>query len=140
MMELDETDREILDILKDRGRVSYTGIGDEIGVSDVAAKKRISNLQENDVIKNFTVNLDYSKLGKPLHGFLLVKISPEIKGKTRKKLQDNEKVLRFHNTMGEYDLIIETACEDLDELKELTERAIGNLKGVQEIRTAIVTG
>lgn len=140
MMELDETDREILDILKKKGRVSYTEIGNEIGISDVAAKKRISNLQENGAIKNFTVNLDYSKLGKSLHGFLLVKISPEIKEKTRKKLNDNEKVLRFYNTIGEYDLIIETTCEDIDELKKLTEREIGNLRGVQEIRTAIITG
>ncbi len=139
-MELDETDREILDILKNTGRISYTEIGDELGISDVAAKKRISKLQEEGVIENFTVNLDYSKLGKSLHGFLLVKISPEIKEKTREKLQGNEKVLRFYNTIGEYDLIIETACKDLDEVKEFTEREIGNLKGVQEIRTAIVTG
>lgn len=138
-MELDETDREILDILKDKGRASYTEIGNEIGISDVAAKKRITNLEEEGVIENFTVNLNYSKLGKPLHGFLLVKISPEIREKTQQKLQDNSKVLRFYSAIGEYDLVIETACEDLDGLKELTERQIGNLKGVQEIRTAITT-
>lgn len=138
-MALDEVDEEILGILEKRGRISYTGLSDELRISDVAVKKRISNLEEKEVIENFTVNLDHSKLGKSLHSFLLIKLSPEAKPRVREELEENNKVLNHYNTIGEYDLIIETVCEDLDELKNFSEREIGNLKSVQEIRTAIIT-
>lgn len=138
-MALDEVDKDILGILRKRGRISYTELSDELGISDVAVKKRISNLEDRGVIQNFTVDIDYSELGKSLQAFLLIKLSPEAKSELRKELEDMDKVLNHYNTIGEFDLIIETACEDLDELKDFSERKIGNLRSVQEIRTAIIT-
>jgi len=138
-MELDKKDKEILRILDDKGRISYTELGNELDISDVAAKKRVSKLNEEGAIDHFTVELDYKKIGKDLRGYLLVKSSPDTTEVIQKDFEDDERVLDMSKTMGEYDLVIETACRDLDELKRLSERDIGNLKGVQEIRTAIVT-
>ena len=138
-MELDEKDEEIIKILESRGRISYTELGNELDISDVAAKKRISKLDEEGVIDHFTVELDYKEIGKPLRGYLLIKSSPDTTEVIQKDFEEDERILGMSKTMGEYDLVIETACRNLDELKRLSERDIGNLKGVQEIRTAIVT-
>lgn len=138
-MEIDEVDEKILAILGDEGRISYTSLGEKVGISDVAVKKRINNLQEKNVISRFTVDINYPKIGRPLHAFLFVKTSPEATDKIEKNLKDDKSVLETYRAIGEYDLIVEAACKDLDELKTLSEREVGNLKGVQEIRTAIIT-
>ncbi len=138
-MDLDEKDRKILEVLEDNGRISYTELGEKIDVTDVAAKKRISKLDENGVIDNFTVNINYKKMGRPMHGYLLIKCSPETMNRIQDDFKNDKRILGIDKTIGEYDLVIESACKGLDELKRLSERDIGSLKGVQEIRTVIVT-
>lgn len=138
MVGLDAVDEELIKILKENARISYTDLGKELDISDVAARKRIGKLVKNGVIKSFTVELDHSKTGKPLHAFLLVKMSPETNSKAEEKINEIERVLDVYETVGEYDMVVEIACSDLKELKEITKNSIGGIKGIREVRTAIV--
>ncbi len=138
-MNLDEKDEKILKILEEKGRISYTELSEKIGISDVAAKKRVSKLSEAGIIDKFTIDVNYSKIGKPLRSYLFIKSSPETSNKIKEEFENDKRVLRINKTIGEYDLILEAVCKDLDELKRLSERDIGRLREVQEIRTTIIT-
>lgn len=50
---LDEIDNRIVDLLKDNARLSYTEIGEAVGLSRVAAKNRIEALEEKGVILGY---------------------------------------------------------------------------------------
>ncbi len=50
---MDKTDMKILDILKGNARISYQELGEAIGMSRVAAKKRVRKLEESGVIRGY---------------------------------------------------------------------------------------
>jgi len=83
MRGLDDTDRELLELLLENGRRPYSELGDAVGLSPPAVADRIERLQDLGVITRFTVDLDRAKLRESRS--LLVTISgkpgsaPELK-------------------------------------------------------------
>lgn len=62
MIELDDTDAEILRLLLDDARRSYTEIGEAVGLSSPTVSNRVSRLEDLGVIRGFTADVDRSKL------------------------------------------------------------------------------
>ena len=54
---MDEKDKQILDMIKGDARKSYQEIGDALGISRVAAKKRIAKLKEAGIIRQYKGSL-----------------------------------------------------------------------------------
>ena len=50
---MDGTDEKILDLLKGNARMSYQELGDAIGMSRVAAKKRVQKLEKDGIIRGY---------------------------------------------------------------------------------------
>ncbi len=50
---MDEKDKQILNMIKGNARKSYQEIGDALGISRVAAKKRIAKLEEAGIIRQY---------------------------------------------------------------------------------------
>ena len=50
---MDKTDEKILDLLKGNARMSYQDIGNAIGMSRVAAKKRVDKLEREVIIRGY---------------------------------------------------------------------------------------
>ena len=50
---MDKTDLKILDLLKGNARMSFQDIGNAIGMTRVAAKKRVKKLEENGIIRGY---------------------------------------------------------------------------------------
>jgi len=65
---LDDTDREILRLLLEDGRLPYSEIGEAVDLSGPAVSDRIDRLRERGVVRGFTVDLDRTVLqeGAPL--------------------------------------------------------------------------
>ncbi len=50
---MDGTDKKILDMIKGNARMSYQEIGNKLGMSRVAAKKRIDRLEKAGIIRGY---------------------------------------------------------------------------------------
>ena len=50
---MDKTDEKILDLLKGNARMSYQELGDAIGMSRVAAQKRVRKLEQEGIIRGY---------------------------------------------------------------------------------------
>lgn len=61
---LDQIDHLILSLLHDNGRISYTDIGKEVGISRVAVQMRINAMIENGIIEKFTAVINPEKSAK----------------------------------------------------------------------------
>lgn len=55
---LDEKDNSIIQLLRENARLSYSDIGDKIGLSRVAVKNRVKALEEKGVIKGYHAQID----------------------------------------------------------------------------------
>ena len=50
---MDKTDKKLLKLLRGDARMSYQELGDQLGMSRVAAKKRVSKLEEAGIIRGY---------------------------------------------------------------------------------------
>lgn len=57
---LDDTDKKIIEILLDNARISFSDLGQQLGISRVAAMKRVRILESNKVILGYQAIIDPS--------------------------------------------------------------------------------
>ncbi|MFA9431035.1 Lrp/AsnC family transcriptional regulator [Egicoccus sp. AB-alg2] len=71
-VELDATDRRILGLLCEDGRMSVRGVAERAGVSRAAAYARIERLRTSGVITGFSARLDPGRLGLQVTAHIVV--------------------------------------------------------------------
>ncbi|MFH0986716.1 MAG: Lrp/AsnC family transcriptional regulator [Candidatus Micrarchaeota archaeon] len=134
---LDSIDSKIIEELQQDARISYTELAKKLKLSDVAVRKRIDKLVGNKIIRNFSIAVDYAKLGKPIYAFLLVKTLPAESENARSRIKRMSDIIEVIPVMGEYDFIVEAIAPDMPSLKKLVDDNLSNIKGVLEIRALI---
>ena len=60
---LDQLDQKIVELLIGNARMSYSEIGDQVGISRVAVKSRIQALEERGIIEGYTTIVNPQKRG-----------------------------------------------------------------------------
>ncbi|CAM5592554.1 hypothetical protein SANTM175S_04238 [Streptomyces antimycoticus] len=70
MPEFDDVDRQLLRMLREDGRRTFSEMAPEVGLSVAAVKRRVDRLKDSGVIKAFTVQIDHTKLGWGIEAFV----------------------------------------------------------------------
>lgn len=110
-------DTKILRLLKDNSRIPARKLSEEVDVSLPTIYSRVKNLEEKGVIKNFTIGIDYVKLGKKICALLGLNV-PTAKAQDLVTVLTNRKeVYEIYITNGPSNLMLKVRVEDLDELK-----------------------
>lgn len=94
-MKIDATDKKILELLMENGRMSYVDIGKELNLSRVSIRDRINQLSENGVIEKFTVVINSEKVGRSVSAFFEVDCEPSSLVQVAETLANNPKVAKF---------------------------------------------
>lgn len=75
---LDKLDHAILSELKDNARMSYSEIGEKVGLSRVAVKNRIEVLEKKGIIRGYKTIIDETKAPEGISFILDVETVPEL--------------------------------------------------------------
>ena len=59
---LDELDRKIVKLLIQNARMSYSDIGEQIGISRVAVRSRVQALEQRGIIEEYTTIINPQKI------------------------------------------------------------------------------
>ena len=105
-MEIDETDKKILNILIENSKLSLREIAKKIGLSAVTVLKRIKELERNSIIKNYSINLDYEKLGYDISVVLQIRISHGKLFEVEKKIAIHQNVFAVYDITGSFDSLV----------------------------------
>ena len=70
---MERLDQHILALLARDGRMSYTDIGRETGLSTSAAQQRVRRLEQRGVIKGYHADIDANELGRTLTAFISIR-------------------------------------------------------------------
>jgi len=71
---MDDVDRKILEILQSDGRRSHESIASEVYLSRPAVRKRIRNMEEEGIISGYRAEINYTRLGFPIHVLIYLKV------------------------------------------------------------------
>jgi Lrp/AsnC family transcriptional regulator for asnA, asnC and gidA len=137
IMELDETDRKLLNLLQADAKVPYAKLARRLGISSSGIHKRVRRLVDAGVIKKFVAVVDPQVVGKKLNAFIGVSTLPGTCGEVIANLSKRPEVLEIHEVAGEHDLFIKFITSDTLKLNELLHE-IDKIPGVSSTRTLVV--
>ncbi|UXD21917.1 AsnC family transcriptional regulator [Ignicoccus pacificus DSM 13166] len=131
---IDEVDKEILRMLQEDGRTSFSRIAKKLNLSEATIHLRVKRLKERGILKGFHADVDPEKVGKKVLAFILVKIDAKKYPETLSKIAEFRDVYEVHDITGEYSALLKVRVSNKDELAKLLDE-IGKLDGVMDTYT-----
>jgi len=132
---MDLTDREIIKILKNDGRATYSYIGKKVGLSEGAVRKRIKALIDSGVIRRFTVKVG---LTEGAEAITLLSVSPSFPtSDVSKMLEQFPNVETVYEITGQYDIAVIISGLNIGEVDQCLEK-IRRLDGVVNTNTMFI--
>jgi Lrp/AsnC family leucine-responsive transcriptional regulator len=141
MEKLDRTDRKLLKLLQEDGRLATVELADKIGLSPTATSERLKRLLRDGYVTGFRAMLDPGKLGRGLLVFIEVgldKTTADIFEKFAAAVRRAPEVLECHMVGGGFDYLVKTRVADMNAYRRFLGDVVLGLPGVKETRTYVV--
>jgi Lrp/AsnC family transcriptional regulator, regulator for asnA, asnC and gidA len=105
-MEIDETDKKIINALLEDSRRSYREIAKIVHVSVATIMHRINRLHKEKVIKNFTATINYDNLGYEFHVIVDIRVAKGKLFQVENKIATESAVCAVYDLTGAFDATI----------------------------------
>ena len=120
---MEKLDRRILALLARDGRMSYTDIGKETGLSTSAAQQRVRRLEQRGVIKGYHACLDAAALGLLVTAFVAIKpFDPAQSDDAPNRLRHIEEIISCYSVAGEPSYLLKVQVPTMADLEALLAR------------------
>jgi Lrp/AsnC family leucine-responsive transcriptional regulator len=120
---MEKLDRRILALLARDGRMSYTDIGKETGLSTSAAQQRVRRLEQRGVIKGYRAVLDCNELGLQVTAFVAIKpFDPAQSDDAPDRLRHIEEIISCYSVAGEPSYLLKVQVPTMSDLEALLAR------------------
>ncbi len=119
---VDEIDKQLLEILNKNARLSFADLGRKVNLSPSAVRERIQKLEDNEVIENYTVQINQKKLGNDIEAFILLKVFPGQFRHVLEKISDFDEIKETHRITGSQNLHLKVVVKNQIYLQELLDQ------------------
>lgn len=138
---LDNLDWQILELLQENAKQTYTEIGHRLGMAHSTVYDRIKRMEEHGIIKKYGTILDLERVGIiPITAIVTVYTDPKESEKIAEKLAEFDEVIEAFSSFSEELVIIaKVIARDQTQLHSFIAQSIAPLPGVLRIRTSIIT-
>lgn len=137
MFELDEIDKNVLRELLTDSRRSYREIAKNIGVSTATVINHIQRLESADVIKDYSVILDYERLGYELTVITELIVSKGKLLEVQKEIAKLPYVCGVYDITGQTDSMVVAKFKSRSDLSEFTKKLL-SMDYVERTNTHVV--
>ncbi|RKX50211.1 MAG: Lrp/AsnC family transcriptional regulator [Thermotogae bacterium] len=138
-MKMDEIDRNILKLLQEDGRMSYSEIARRIGVPESTVRLRVKRLIEEGIIRKFAALINPFKAGYTIVAFIAVDIEPNKIKRAVEELSKLPEVDVLGIATGAHDVLMQVTVRDLQELESFLIEKLGKIDGIKSTETSILT-
>ena len=132
---LDDTAKQIIELLQDDGRLSYSAIAKQVGLSEAAVRHRVQKLIESGVMQVVAVT-DPMQMGFARQAMIGVKVTGNVR-EVAAELAAMDKLDYVVITTGRFDILAEIVAESDDELLEVVSEQISALDRVVTTETFV---
>ena len=117
---MEELDRRIVALLAADGRMSFTDLGKETGLSTSAAHQRVRRLEQRGIIRGFSAIVDHEAIGLPLTAFISIKpIDPSAPDDAPERLAGIAEIEACHSVAGDENYILKVRVGKPSDLEAL---------------------
>ncbi len=127
---LDALDRKIIQLLIKNARISYSDIGQEVGISRVAVKARIQALEQRGIIEEYTTIINPQKISGAVSCYFEIETLPDTLSEVTETLKQNEVITQVYRVTGKNKLHVHAVAASSEEMENLVREVIDPLPGV----------
>jgi DNA-binding Lrp family transcriptional regulator len=123
MLRMDPLDQRIISHLVADARASYAEIGNKVGLSAPAVKRRVDKLLDNGTLQGFTAVVDPEALGWGTEAFVEVHCNGNVPvHRIRSGLEPLPEVVAAYTVSGQADAIVHMRAASIAHLEQALER------------------
>lgn len=135
--DIEATDRRILELLAHDGRMSYTDLGKQTGLSTSAVHQRVKRLEQRGLIQGYGATVDHALIGLPLTAFIAIRpIDPSQPDDSPARLSHLKEIESCWSVAGEDTYVLKVRTTTPGDLEELLAKV--RLAANVSTRTTIV--
>ena len=129
---LDELDQQIVKLLIRNARMSYSEIGQKIGISRVAVRSRVQALEQAGIIEEYTTVINPQKISGAISCYFEIETVPDTLPEVAALLEQNDTVTQIYRVTGKSKLHVHAVASSSEEMEELMYGTMDKLPGVVE--------
>jgi Lrp/AsnC family transcriptional regulator, leucine-responsive regulatory protein len=132
---LDGTGWLILQALQQNARLSYSELGQSVGLSSPAVAERVRRMEDAGIISGYHAEINVAKIGFPITAVIRMSPSPgERCTRFTASIQEIPEVLECHRVTGSDSLVMKVVASSVEHLETL----IDQLSSHGQLTTSIV--
>lgn len=142
-MELDKTDREILNILQEDAKISHREISDKLFLTRTPVFERIKKMERSKVIKKYMALVNPEKIGKGLQAFCFVSLSKhglEEVEEFRNQIDGFHQVMECFHIAGNFDFLMKVRVKDMEEYENFVLKSLSRIRNIGHVQSSFVLG
>ena len=139
-VDMDEFDRKIIAVLRRDGRITYTDLAQEVGLSKTPCQQRVRRLVESGVIVGFRAIIDPAKVGLDHVAFTEVKLSDTREtalNEFNAAVRQIPEVEECHMIASSFDYLLKVRTSDIRKYRIVLGEKISNLPHVAHTSTFV---
>jgi Lrp/AsnC family transcriptional regulator, leucine-responsive regulatory protein len=140
-MKLDSTDKKILNILQNNGRITNSQLASEIGISPPGMLDRVKRLENAGYIEKYVALVNPEKVGRGTMAIVLVSLAihqiPSLDRFTE-EINQLDEVLECFHVSGEDDFMLKVAVENIQEYEDFVVNKLTRIQGINKINTSFI--
>mgnify|MGYP001627453654 FL=1 len=140
VVDLDDFDRKILSILRRDGRITFTDLAQQVGLSKTPCQQRVRRLVEKGVITGFAAIVDPAKVGLDHVAFAEVKLSDTREAALKQfnaAVRAIPEVEECHMIASSFDYLLKVRTPDIRRYRIILGEKISSLPHVASTSTFV---
>jgi len=117
MDKLDFTDREILQILQEDGKITITALAEKLDLTATPVYERVRRLEDSGIIKKYVALLDQKKVDKNLVIFISISLKNHARSyltKFIKTIDGYDEITECYHIAGNFDFLLKAQLKDME--------------------------
>ena len=122
---LDRIDRRILRALTADGRISWSDLAQEVGLSVTPTLRRVRQMEESGLIRGYTAKIDATRLLGPIPVFISITMGRQVSGALEifeSAIEKIPEIMGGYLMSGGNDYMLHAFVRSLDHYRELLEK------------------
>lgn len=138
MSDLDDIDRQMINILRRDGRRTAPQIAADMGIGRATAYNRFDRLVDDGIITGFSARVDHHATGQSIAALILVNVEQGRWRDLHARLTELPGVDWVGVTAGQYDYAMIVRADSLDHLRDVALQQLQQTKGVRSAQTIVL--
>jgi len=136
-MHIKDSDRQLINLLKQNGRLPISDMARKLGIARTTAQKRLNQLEARGVIQGYTVKLADDELSGVFQAYINLLVEPHSSAGVALALEKIMQVEALFTVSGKIDFVAIVRVTSPAELDTVLDQ-ICALPGVRDTRSALV--